>query len=284
MSKRPVSHKIRDVVFGILSFILSAVFVLLSVCIVVEVTFFNKTVWFDNMNQSDYFVDKTDEVRKNLIDLGYAGGLDEEFFNEFVDVVMITSDTQVYIDNYFEGSEDIVDTTPFKQSFNEALDEYISEKGIENVNSNNRNYLVNEAARIYRKTLEIPLFTRISVYFQALKKYLPIVIALLFAAAVILILVFVFANTWKHRSAKYIYYALAGAFLSNFAAALFITINGGVRKINLESRALYNFVVHTVNNVNTALWFCTLMFLVLSAALFFVYRALYLKVASRNSG
>lgn len=246
-------------------------------------TVFNKTLWFDNMNQSDYFVDKTDEVKKSLMDLGYASGLNEEFFEELVDTVMVTSDTQAYIDNYFDGSDDVVDTTPFKQSFNDALDEYIVKNGIENVNSNNRNYLIKEAARIYRRTLEIPLFTRISVYFQTIKKYLPIAIAAFSAVAVILILVFVFANSWKHRSAKYIYYSLAGAFLSDLAAAIFVSVNGGISKINLESRALYNFVVYTVNNANIAIWFCAVVFLLLAVAMFFIYRTIYLKVTSNGS-
>ena len=82
MSKRPASHKIRDVVFGILSFMLALLLTLLSFCVVAEATVFNKTTWLDIMNGTEYYQNKTDEIRKDLVDLGYASGLEESFFND----------------------------------------------------------------------------------------------------------------------------------------------------------------------------------------------------------
>ena len=41
--------------------------------------------FMDNMNTSNYFVDKRDEIKESLVDLGYASGLDEKFFENVVD-------------------------------------------------------------------------------------------------------------------------------------------------------------------------------------------------------
>ena len=60
-------------------------------------------------------------------------------------------------------------------------------------------------------------------------------------------------------------------------AALFLTLSGGARKIYLESRALYNFVVGFTDSVNLIFWIAAALFLLLSVGLFLMYRKLYLK-------
>ena len=67
MSAKPISSKIRDVVFGILSFILSMLFTVMSFGLVIESTLLNKNAWIDNMNRNDYFMDKTEEIRKKFV-------------------------------------------------------------------------------------------------------------------------------------------------------------------------------------------------------------------------
>ena len=162
MAKKPFSSRVRNAVFIVLSFLLTLILFLLSVCTVLEATLFNPEFIFDNMNSSNYFIDKSDEITTSLIDLGYASGLDEKFFQDFVDEVMLCDDTREYLDNYYSGNGAKIDTTDFKQSFNAEIDKYIQENNIKNVNGKSRDKLVNKAAQIYRSSLEIPLFSRIN--------------------------------------------------------------------------------------------------------------------------
>lgn len=53
--------------------------VLLSFAIVLQSTILNPSYIMDNMNASNYFVDKRDEIKESLVDLGFASGLDEKF-------------------------------------------------------------------------------------------------------------------------------------------------------------------------------------------------------------
>lgn len=279
MAKKPFSSRVRNVVFIVLSFLLTLILFLLSVCTVLEATLFNSEFIFDNMNSSNYFVDKRDEITTSLTDLGYASGLDEKFFDDFVDEVMLSNDTRAYLDNYYSGNGAKIDATDFKQSFNAALDNYIKENDIKDVNGNSRDKLVNKAAQIYRSSLEIPLFSRLSAYFLTAKKAMPFILIGLAVLAGVICLVFFLANKWKHRAVKYICYGTSGAFLTLGIIPAYLIISNKISHINIDSRALYNMFVQSANSVSIAMLFISLFFLLVSVGLYFLYRRMYRKVS-----
>lgn len=280
MAKKPFSSRVRNAVFIVLSFLLTLILFLLSVCTVLEATLFNPEFIFDNMNSSNYFIDKSDEITTSLIDLGYASGLDEKFFDDFIDEVMLCDDTREYLDNYYSGNGAKIDTTDFKQSFNAELDKYIQENNIKNVNGKSRDKLVNKAAQIYRSSLEIPLFSRLSAYFLTAKNAMPFIIVGLVVLAGVICVVLIFANKWKHRGVKYICYATSGAFLTLGIIPAYLMISGKISHLNLDSRALYNMFVQSANSICIAVLFISLFFLLVSVGLFFLFRRMYQKVSS----
>lgn len=280
MAKKPFSSRVRNAVFIVLSFLLTLILFLLSVCTVLEATLFNPEFIFDNMNSSNYFIDKSDEITTSLIDLGYASGLDEKFFDDFIDEVMLCDDTREYLDNYYSSNGAKIDTTDFKQSFNAELDKYIQESNIKNVNGKSRDKLVNKAAQIYRSSLEIPLFSRLSAYFLTAKNAMPFILVGLVVLAGVICVVLIFSNKWKHRGVKYICYATSGAFLTLGIIPAYLMISGKISHINLDSRALYNMFVQSANSICIAILFISLFFLLVSVGLFFLYRRMYKKVSS----
>ena len=74
-----MNSKVRHIIYGIISFVLSFVLFLISFAIVLQSTILNPSYIMDNMNTSNYFVDKRDEIKESLVNLGYASGLDEKF-------------------------------------------------------------------------------------------------------------------------------------------------------------------------------------------------------------
>ena len=79
--------KIRGIVFCLLSFVLSFVLLLLSISVMLEATILNPSYILDNMNTTNYFTDKKDEITRELVDLGYASGLEESFFGNVVETI-----------------------------------------------------------------------------------------------------------------------------------------------------------------------------------------------------
>lgn len=272
--------RLVTVIYSLMAFLLSFVLFALSYCIMLEATLFNPNFLTDNMNSSNYFVDKCDEITQNLVDLGHASGLNDDFFEGFLDELIINEDTCNYLDSYYSGESKLIDTTAFKQRFNEALDEYIKENKIENVNSESREYLVKNAALIYRNSLEIPLFSRLSAYFISIKNIMPFVISGLAAVGIIISLVIIFTNKWKHRAVKYICCSFSGAFLAVGVLPAVVFLSGKVRNINITSRALYNLFVQCANNVLMTLLVCSVIYFLTALTLYLLYRKMY-KKASR---
>lgn len=269
-----MNSKVRHIIYGIISFVLSFVLFLLSFAIVLQSTILNPSYIMDNMNASNYFVDKRDEIKESLVDLGYASGLDEKFFENVVDEVTIHDNTQSYLNSFYAGEEAKIDTTSFKQKFNSELDSYISKNNLKVANDGSREYLINQAANIYAAALRIPLFTTLSAYLIALKNMMPLIIGGLAVLVAILCVIIIFTNRWKHRAVRYICYSTSAAFLTVGIIPAVLLSTGYMSKINIDSRAFYNLFVQSMNNILIALAICSIIFFVVSIGLFFLHKSM----------
>lgn len=269
-----MNSKVRHIIYGIISFVLSFVLFLLSFAIVLQSTILNPSYIMDNMNTSNYFVDKRDEIKESLVDLGYASGLDEKFFENVVDEVTIHDNTQAYLNSFYAGEEAKIDTTAFKQKFNSELDSYISKNNLKVANDGSREYLINQAANIYAAALRIPLFATLSVYLIALKNMMPLIIGGLAVLVAILCVIIIFTNRWKHRAVRYICYSTSAAFLTVGIIPAVLLSTGYMSKINIDSRAFYNLFVQSMNNILIALAICSVIFFIVSIGLFFQHKSM----------
>lgn len=269
-----VRHKVRHIIYGIISFVLSFVLFLFSFAIVLQSTILNPSYIMDNMNASNYFVDKRDEIKESLVNLGYASGLDEKFFENVVDEVTIHDNTQAYLNSFYAGEEAKIDTTAFKQKFNSELDSYISKNNLKVANDGSREYLINQAANIYAAALRIPLFTTLSAYLIALKNMMPLIIGGLAVFVAILCVIIIFTNRWKHRAVRYICYSTSAAFLTVGIIPAVLLSTGYMSKINIDSRAFYNLFVQSMNNILIALAICSVIFFIVSIGLFFLHKSM----------
>ena len=269
-----MNSKVRHIIYGIISFVLSFILFLLSFAIVLQSTILKPSYIMDNMNASNYFVDKRDEIKESLVDLGYASGLDEKFFENVVDEVTIHDNTQAYLNSFYAGEEAKIDTTAFKQKFNSELDSYISKNNLKVANDGSREYLINQAANIYAAALRIPLFATLSVYLVALKNMMPLIIGGLAVLVAILCVIIIFTNRWKHRAVRYICYSTSAAFLTVGIIPAVLLSTGYMSKINIDSRAFYNLFVQSMNNILIALAICSVIFFIVSIGLFFLNKSM----------
>lgn len=263
--------KVKSVIYTLLAFIMSVLMFLLSFAITLQVTILSPDFLLDNMNSTNYFVEKHQEIVQKLTDLGNAGGLDKSFFDDLLNPVEIYDDTEIYLEEYYLGKSTVVDTTEFRQNFNNALDKYIEENNIQNVDSESREYLVKNASGIYRSSVEVPFFSSASTYILALAKIMPFVIAGLCVMIAAIVLIIVFTNSWRHRALKYICYATSGATLTVGVIPAFVFMSGKIQQINISSRALYTVFVQCANSVMISLLLVAAVLLIISLTLFFTH-------------
>ena len=178
---------VKRIVNILLSFILAVLLTVLTLAGTLQFTLLNENFILDNMNTCNYITEKKDEITSSLTDLGYASGLEEDFFSDLLNEVMLHDDVEKYLSDYYSGKGSVIDKTAFKQTFNTALDKYIKKKGIDpnSVSSDNREYLIKEAAKIYKQSLELPFFGKLAGRFQNLKTIVPYVMAVCLILSII---------------------------------------------------------------------------------------------------
>ena len=270
---------VRSAVEGILAFIISVVLFALSYCIVFQATFLNPDFIMESMNASNYYTDKKEEVVQNLTDLGYASGVDEKFFEDFITEIRLSDDTKDYLTEYYEGKRTGFDTTAFKTDMLEGLKKYAKDKELGEINEKNVQYLVDKAATVYRNSIEIPLYSKIAGVVNKLGVFMPIVILSMVGVVLIIAAVLFLTNKWKHRAVKLYFCSFAGAFLSSIILPAVMLISNYIKNINLESRALYNVVVDCVNNFFNAVLICSVLYLLLAALMLLLYSSMKKKAS-----
>lgn len=278
MAKQTHDTLARKLVYRLLSLVLAFILFLMSLCIVLQISVFNKNTMLRLLNECDYYNEKRNEIVRSLTDLGYASGLTEAFFMGFTEPLLIAEDTKGYIDDFFAGKELKIDESKFKERMTAALDEYIKENNIEKVNPKNKEYLINRAGLLYRRTLENPIFQRISGYFLTVKKFLlPVTIAL-GSLVLAIVLAFISTNRWKHRAVRYICGGTGGAVLAVAAIPFYLSQNRNISAVNIESRALHGYITETINSMGIILWAIAGVLLAVTLTLIIVYRILFRKL------
>ncbi|MEE1056186.1 MAG: hypothetical protein UH239_02955 [Acutalibacteraceae bacterium] len=275
------SHpNVKKALYILLSFLMSFLLLCLSLSVLLEFTIFNKDFVMGEMNNSGYFAKKNTEIKRGLIDLGYASGInDEDFFNDLFDESLLRDDTTVYLNNFYSGKGSVISTDNFKEIFENSLNEYIEENNFssESINKKSLEYLINNASKIYSNSLELPLLNSVAGYFLGIKKVLPITIGVLAVLTVLTGIIFVFSNRWKHRAARYMCYTTTTVFLTTLFPAIVILASEKIEHINITSMATYSLVVSIGNTLVFWLFGVSLFFALASVGLYIIYRYLYPK-------
>ena len=98
--------------------------------------------------------------------------------------------------------------------------------------------------------------------------------------SILIIVIFILSTKWKHRAARYICYATSATFLSTAVLPLIILLSKKVETFNIASRATYMLFVSCANNMLVCILSCSAFFLIVSAAMFLLYKKLYKKAVS----
>ena len=284
MSEQKHSSRLKAFVYSFVSFMLTLVLFLFSICIVVESTVFSKDYMLNVISSNGYYLMVEDELLGSMKSLGNPSGLKEEFSEKFVKEIDVQKNIDNYISSFYSGDSTLVDTISFKQQLYNALDEYIAENNIDKntVSSENLAYFVDKAAEIYVNEISIPFFSTVANYiYKAQTPFLIITIGL-GVTALILIAVIFFTNKFRHRKFRYICYGLIGAFLSVSVIPIVIQLSDKISKINLNTRSLYNLFVNYANGLVNGFWICSLVLLLLSVITFVLYVKYYRHATSHN--
>ncbi len=279
MSDSGKKFNIKSLIYGFLSFMLGFVLFLLSICLVLRLTFFSQDFMLDSMANTGYYEMVKDELCDKLKNLGHASGLPDEFFDDFVDDIDIVEVERNYVSAFYTDVSTLVDTDTFKQELMDAINVYIDEKNIdkEKAKEENLGYFIDEASSIYVKSVTVSFFSILANYINKLDSPLRMTEIGLGAAALIIAAIIFFTNRYVHRRYRYLTYGLGGGFLSVIVIPIVVFASGIIPKVNLTTRSLYNLFVGYFNSMFMYFWIFSAILLFLAVLCFFVYRTKYLK-------
>lgn len=271
MPKSAVESTLAKVLYSIFSFLLSMLSFFLVLLIILQATFLNRNYILNMVNDSNYFSELSSEITEELIDLGNASGINEVFFENFVDEVILREDVANYIESFYSGEDTSVDTTRFKQYFREKLDAYIAENNltVSQEVQQNLTTTINEAASIYASRVQLPYFDLIAGYFHQLLS--PVFYVTLACAFVVLLIavVIIATNKWKHRAYRYLAYSTLGTLLMTLVIPVAAYCINKLDKLAIMSRALFNLYYSCVTQFLNAFFIAAAVLALLSA--FFIY-------------
>lgn len=277
--------KIKPILYSILSFFLTLILFLLSICIVLKTTIFSKDYMYDTMNSCGYYTMIKTELTDELQNLGNASGFDKEFSASFVNSLDIQSAVQNYIASFYSGASTLVDTTLFKQNLYTAIDHYISEKNYDKSKTSGENidYFVNSATDIYVNQISIPFFSVVANYiYKAQPLVNGLIIGLSIATLIIAAIIFL-TNKYRHRRFRYLCYGLIGAGITTAVIPCFVLLSGKIPQININTRSLYNLFVSYFNGLFASFWIYVVIILVLAMLTLFLYMKYYKGAVSEHS-
>lgn len=237
------------------------------------------------MNSCGYYSMIKTELTEELQNLGNASGFDKEFSENFVNSLDIQTSIHDYISSFYSGASTLVDTTLFKQSLYNAIDQYIIDKGLDKskISSENIDYFVSSATDIYVNQISIPFFSVIANYIY---KTQPIINGLLIGlslAALVIVAIIFFTNKYWHRRFRYLCYGLTGACITTAIIPCFVFLSGKIPQININTRSLYNLFVSYFNGLFANFWIYILITFVFAVITLFLYIKYYKMAITKNS-
>ncbi len=274
----------RSFLYCLMSFFLSLTLSLLSLCAVLALTVFSEDYMLKAMNTSDYSNTVKYELKTYMTDLVYASGFEESFASSFTDSYNIQKAIENYIESFYGGDKSIVDTTAFKQQLYAAVQNYITEKNLDEntVASDGITYFINEAADIYSDQIAIPFFSVIGKYIESTRTSLSVAIGVLTVMVLGIAAVIFFTNRFKHRRYRYLCYGLLGGALTTAVLPTFILLSGKIGQVNLETRSLYHLFVEYCSGICYAFYIPVFILLALAAVTFGMYVKYYSKYRNAN--
>lgn len=271
--------RLKPVLYSVMAFFLSFALFLLSICMVLKFTVFSKDYMLNIMDNKGYYSMVRYELQSRMTDLVNASGFEPEFAVSFANSYDVKKAIENYINSFYAGDANLIETTSFKQQLHQAVNDYANQKDIkiDEETEDNIIYFVNEAVSIYVDQISVPFFSVIGKYINHLDGILNITTGGLIAFSLGISAVIFFTNHFKHRRFKYLFYSLMGAALATVIIPLTVLLSDKITKINISTRSLYNLFTGYFTNFFTYFYICSGILAVLALISFFMYAKYYEK-------
>ena len=237
------NRRVRNVISGILSFLLCLFLSLLALLVLVQSTLLSPGFMKKQVAKSEYAAHIIEDMEEIFVSYGISSDFDEAFFTSVLSESGVRADIEREIDRMYGAALGGADVDGFKNQLHQKLLANVGSRGIEVTDEveDALQYLVQVCAETYQEGVSLPLATYASGMLRSVKT--PLLMATGGIALLsVFILAFLFFIRRKKTFCRFAIYAFSGSALTLAAGACLVLFSGRIERISISSKALYYLV------------------------------------------
>ena len=260
---------------------------ILTLCLFLTFSFvsigfnFNSKSLNKYISSSGYSNGISEKILDNLYNLADTNNLPHEIFNNFVDVDSMASDIYDYMVSIYSqdstNSEYIKNINNKKQDLTQKVKDYVvsnmklSDRQLTERDKNIETF-DDECVLIYKNNIKSNILETAFKYIRLVDKYFFVISGLLIFVDIIIILVLINFQSWKHRGYRYSLYSLISCAFMLTNLTSYISLSNIINRLNILSKELNSLVVEILNNCLFNLRISAIILCVLSGFVFYFYK------------
>lgn len=277
MGKKRKHSRGRFVISSILSFLLAILLTVATVALAVKVGFVNKNQILDGLNYKDYYSGVEEQFYQDVKDLATPMGLPENVLEGIVESDIIHEDVRGYVDASCDGREYTFHTEELKQNLTDHIYRYFQEQGWQLTEEQLTTIpeFTGMIADKYVEDMKVPLVNYFNKLDSVYTKMTVFVVGGCLAVSVVIIIVLLRMQHWKHRAVRFVTYSTIAAAIMTAVPAVVVLVSGFYKRISIEMEYLYHAIVEYVFNGCMVFLYMSFAWVAVSAGLLLCIR--YLK-------
>ena len=186
-------NRVKIILNYLLNFILSISIFLLVFCLVIKNNVYNKNNLYKVLEENNYYENVSNTIKDSMENYMVSSGLPESVLNEIYTEDILKNDINSYVDDFYSGKTNKVDTSSLENKLNNNIANYLSDHNVQVNDENAVELFIKDIAKIYKNNVK--LYNLLDNYvnmFLKINKLLTIIMIINIICIVILIVVDLF--------------------------------------------------------------------------------------------
>lgn len=266
--------KCRNIISGIVAFVLAVICTLFTALLAVYFGFFNTNNIVTSFNQVEYYDRVMTHFEEKAWDITIPMGLPKEVVTDVVDIQKVSRDVKGSLSAGMDQGDYTVDTDRLEEALDRNVREYFQGQGM-TLDEKQLQVLTeykDAIATEYLTSVQIPLIQYFgyakALYHKIMLIGLPICIIIMVCAVTLLLSI----RHWKHRGLRYMTYSTLGTALMSAILPGAILLSGIYQKLQLSPDYFYDFIMNYIQGGLGVFLYFALVWLLISGGCLLLIR------------
>lgn len=240
------NHFIKRLSRGFIAFLSSVFLVCFFSLLILRVTLFSEDYMMKQAKQADYYEELTTEINQQIVVASMGSNIPDGILNHTIEQSFVEKDVNAYFKAIYHSSDNysISSEKKIQERVISEITTYMKQKGQEPSDSQEAiDGLAKQAITIYTGYVKLPFLLSYGQKIINYKKYL-LVFMIVCIVLWVALSAFLYSSLkgYLHRLLRYWGYICMGSGLMLLIFPSFILVSGTLKKMGIQSRAMYDFI------------------------------------------